>query len=238
MPQVSKQPIVGNARSEITQLVQLPVEYIKSINAIIIEPSPMLGRAMLQLLSLNERFCSVNLFSISSDIPKSIIMDSDLFILDVSNCPDIAFSFMSSVSKIKKSLILATDNNPSIRMAQKCFFYNTTGYIGKHVKLEEFEEALNNVCNGVRYISQAFVSNWVMEPKKKINNNNTPTQREMEILRLIVHEYSTIEIAQKLFIGKCTVESHRLNLLQKFGVKNTAGLVREAVLLYRSEIIQ
>ncbi|MCR9014596.1 helix-turn-helix transcriptional regulator [Aquiflexum sp. XJ19-11] len=55
------------------------------------------------------------------------------------------------------------------------------------------------------------------------------TKREKEILQLIVEEYTTQEIANKLFISFCTVETHRLHLIQKMGVRNTAGLVREAV---------
>ena len=56
------------------------------------------------------------------------------------------------------------------------------------------------------------------------------TPREKEVLNLIVGEYTTREIAKKLFISSCTAETHRLNLINKFGVKNTAGLVREAVI--------
>ncbi|WP_373396470.1 response regulator transcription factor [Algoriphagus halophilus] len=55
------------------------------------------------------------------------------------------------------------------------------------------------------------------------------TKREKQILQLIVEEYTTHEIANKLFISSCTVETHRLHLIQKMGVRNTAGLVREAI---------
>lgn len=56
----------------------------------------------------------------------------------------------------------------------------------------------------------------------------TLTKREQEILELIAYEYSTKEIAAKLFIGFQTVISHRKSLLKKLNVKNTAGLVRKA----------
>ena len=57
---------------------------------------------------------------------------------------------------------------------------------------------------------------------------NPISQREREVLDLIAYEYSTKEIAQKLFISQHTALSHRKNLLQKFGVRNTAGLIRKA----------
>ena len=55
------------------------------------------------------------------------------------------------------------------------------------------------------------------------------TKRELEILNLICNEFSSHEIADKLFISFHTVESHRANLMYKAGVKNTAGLVKWAV---------
>jgi DNA-binding NarL/FixJ family response regulator len=50
-----------------------------------------------------------------------------------------------------------------------------------------------------------------------------------EILQLIAEEFSGQEIADKLFISLHTTETPRLNLVQKLLVKNTVGLVREAI---------
>lgn len=55
------------------------------------------------------------------------------------------------------------------------------------------------------------------------------TKREIEVIKLITEELTTSEISEKLFISPRTVDSHRRNLLQKIGVKNTAGLVKFAL---------
>lgn len=55
------------------------------------------------------------------------------------------------------------------------------------------------------------------------------TPREKEVLELICREYSTAQIADKLFLSARTVDGHRNNLLQKTGAANTAGLVLFAV---------
>lgn len=52
------------------------------------------------------------------------------------------------------------------------------------------------------------------------------TLREREILYLIAYEHTAKEIAHKLYISAHTVISHRKNLYQKLGVKNTAGMIR------------
>ncbi len=55
------------------------------------------------------------------------------------------------------------------------------------------------------------------------------TRRELEILQLICDQYTTAEIAERLFISPRTVDGHRNNLLEKTGSKNTAGLVVYAI---------
>ena len=52
------------------------------------------------------------------------------------------------------------------------------------------------------------------------------TFREKEVLSLISLEYTSKEIASKLYISNHTALSHRKNIFEKLGVRNTAGLVR------------
>jgi DNA-binding NarL/FixJ family response regulator len=55
------------------------------------------------------------------------------------------------------------------------------------------------------------------------------TPREKEVLELVAQGHSTKQIADKLGIGTRTVESHRVNMLKKMKVNNTAELVRKAI---------
>jgi len=61
------------------------------------------------------------------------------------------------------------------------------------------------------------------------NYNSNYSDRELEILHLIVYEYSTREIADKLHIGFETVKTHRSSLMSKLNTKNVAGIVREGI---------
>lgn len=56
------------------------------------------------------------------------------------------------------------------------------------------------------------------------------TEREQEILNLISLGLESSEIAEKLFISKHTVKTHRKNLMKKIGVNNGAELMRYAIL--------
>lgn len=52
------------------------------------------------------------------------------------------------------------------------------------------------------------------------------TRRENEVLKLIMEEFTTSEISQKLCISINTVETHRASLLSKTGSKNVVGLIK------------
>lgn len=52
------------------------------------------------------------------------------------------------------------------------------------------------------------------------------SKRELEILELVAHEYSSREIAAQLYISTHTAISHRKKLMEKLNVKNSAGLIR------------
>lgn len=109
------------------------------------------------------------------------------------------------------------------------------GYILKNAGKEEMLNAIHTVANGNTYLSSQVSSKLIEhiinpEKTKKQNLGDIPiTDREIEVLRLIVEEYSNSEIAEKLFISVRTVDTHRRNLLEKLGVKNTAGLVKYAL---------
>jgi len=59
--------------------------------------------------------------------------------------------------------------------------------------------------------------------------NSLLSARETEVLQLICRQYANTEIAEKLFISVRTVEGHRNRILEKTGLRNTAGLVIFAI---------
>ena len=65
--------------------------------------------------------------------------------------------------------------------------------------------------------------------RSMFNNNEELSRREIEVLKLICDEYTSQEIADKLFISKRTVEGHRQKVIDKIGAKNTVGLVIYAI---------
>ena len=61
------------------------------------------------------------------------------------------------------------------------------------------------------------------------NESQELTTREREILKLISSGLTTNQIAEKLFISRKTVETHRSRIMNKVGVRKTSALVRYAL---------
>ncbi len=110
------------------------------------------------------------------------------------------------------------------------------GYILKNTGKDELIKAIETVHSGQTYFSKDVtqtIMNSLMKRRKKSAKTNAflpkVSRREKEILKLIIEEYTTPEIAEKLFISLKTVETHRSSLLAKLNARNSAGLVRIAI---------
>ncbi len=94
--------------------------------------------------------------------------------------------------------------------------------------------AIEQVYAGELYMESSLQKNYMrslLKLKDQAEKGPKLTQRELEILRLIMEEYSSAQIAEKLFISERTVENHRFSIMQKLDAKNTVGLVKMAIQL-------
>lgn len=117
------------------------------------------------------------------------------------------------------------------------FAEEASGYILKSVSSNELIFALRFIASGQKYVCSEIVSKMIatlLENKHfQIDTEKSEIEfssRELEILILIAEGYTNLEMAEKLFISKRTVEGHRQALIDKTNSKNTAALIRFAVL--------
>jgi len=105
------------------------------------------------------------------------------------------------------------------------------GYLLKNTSGAELISAIRAVANGDEFFSETIRKVLLSDSFGRGQQSFIPkiTRREKEVLLLITEEYTTKDIAEKLFISTATVETHRLHLLHKLGAKNTAGLVKIAI---------
>jgi two-component system, NarL family, nitrate/nitrite response regulator NarL len=127
-------------------------------------------------------------------------------------------------------LILSMYDNPTA--VKEAIFAEADGYILKNAGRGELLKALHKIVNGGTYFSQDIVPiiyNQYNKQKLQDEQLGQLTTREREILALIVKEFTSEEIAAKLFISKKTVDNHRTNILDKTNCKSTVGLVKFAI---------
>ncbi|RMA58847.1 response regulator transcription factor [Ulvibacter antarcticus] len=122
-------------------------------------------------------------------------------------------AFIRNMIDVGASAYLVKNSSPSkvIHTIKQVFFKGF--YYDKHVM-----DILNDANSSKNRVED-----------KSVFDQHFLTPRELEVLEYICKQYTTHEIAEKLFISPRTVEVHRKNLLEKTQVRNIAGLVIYAI---------
>lgn len=156
----------------------------------------------------------------------------DLILLDI-NLPDIdGITLCDTIRKSGNSIkIIGLTSSNEAGIISRFLRAGGNGYLLKNMDRNELLEAITKVRNGKIHLSDS-ASEKLLEQYTSINEvtNGTPvlTRREKEILELLDEGLSGPQIAKKLFISPYTVETHRKNLLQKFGAGTSQLLIRRA----------
>lgn len=103
----------------------------------------------------------------------------------------------------------------------------TNGFILKNSGKTQLLQALEKITNNENYYSDEIIPTIYSHIKKEKTNSLTP--HELEILKLIVQEFSREQIADKLNISVRTFDNHRIKILEKTGCSNTIALVKYAI---------
>ena len=132
--------------------------------------------------------------------------------------------------------VLMLSVSEDAEMIREAFLAGVWGYMMKRAGKVELKKAIESIKNGQRYFSESVVFELMRLglsdtiPKAEISQEMKQlSEREIDVIRLIVNGLSSKDIAEKLFISPKTVETHRYNILRKLGVKNTVGIIKYAL---------
>jgi DNA-binding NarL/FixJ family response regulator len=139
----------------------------------------------------------------------------------------------------EKATILALERNPNLKVICLSMFGDekyyslmveagAKGFLLKDSSIEEVFKAIDAVMAGEEYICEEVLK-ALSGAMRKNENTELLSEREIDVLLGICRGLSTQEIADKLFLSKRTVDTHRANILEKTGSKNTASLVVYAI---------
>lgn len=155
---------------------------------------------------------------------------ADLMLLDIELPEMDGIEFCKSLNEKFPALhVIALTMYSEFNMIKRMIEAGAQGYLLKNVGREELLTAIRRVQSGKTYFNTEIAE--VLVHGDRAENARASlfpslSGREKEIVRLIMAELTSPEIAEKLNISLNTVETHRRNIMHKLGTKNTAGIVR------------
>jgi DNA-binding NarL/FixJ family response regulator len=161
-------------------------------------------------------------------------LDPDVVIMDI-NMPEL--NGIDAARKIYKhcrgvkvlALSVHRDQNFVLEMLRA----GASGYLLKDCALDELVLAIRVVMEGKYYLSPAItgtvLEDFLHDRGELQSSLSLLTNREREVLQLIAEGKSTRDAAETLNISAKTVETHRLRLMNKLGLRNVADLTKFAL---------
>lgn len=198
------------------------------IKILVVDDHPMVLEGMQSMLA---QISFVELIGVAPNafeaIDKLKQYKTDIVLTDI-NMPEM--SGIELAEKIRKEFPLvkamAMSTFKERSYISQMIQHGAVGYLLKSASRDEIEEAILSVYEGRLYVS--FDINLSSGDKQEIKNTPVLSTREKEVLLLIADGLTNPQMAAKLFLSAHTVDSHRKNLLLKFGVNNTASLIKLA----------
>jgi DNA-binding NarL/FixJ family response regulator len=166
---------------------------------------------------------------LESTVPDVIIMDLKMPIMDGME----ATKMVRKKYPVVKVLVVSMyeDDKFIIHLMEN----GANGYLLKNAEPDEIRRSIYSVHENGYYfndlVNKALLKKLVLKNnlKPSFNQNIDLTEREQEVLKLICEEKTAAEIGKQIFLSPRSVEGIRQRLIEKIGVRNTAGLVMFAV---------
>jgi two-component system, NarL family, nitrate/nitrite response regulator NarL len=154
-------------------------------------------------------------------IHEIIQLEPEILLLDF-RMPD--YNGIQVLQEIQKKIItkvVLLSMSTETRYMKDAKIFGAKGFLLKNCGKRELYQCLDIVREGGQ-----FFPKFLTTEMRSISNL---TERELEVLKLIIEEKSTKEIALALEISELTVETHRKHIKTKTGAINLVGLVRYAI---------
>lgn len=208
----------------------------KKISIAIADDHPMVINGIQKMLSNYS-----NIILAQSYVNGSTLMEGlqnslpDVLLLDI-QMPDITGDKLIAqiLKRYPELKILILTNFDSSFYLKTMLQHGALGYLLKSTDQKKLIEAIETVYANEEFLEPSMkqqLDEKNQKHKRMAIQQPILSNREKEVIQLIADGYTTQEIAQQLHLGFTTIENYRFNVLSKFGVKNTAMLIKKAVQL-------
>lgn len=122
--------------------------------------------------------------------------------------------------------VLILSMYPEDRYAVRALKAGASGYLTKDSASEQLVSALRKIAAGGVHISDAAAASLLSATQPE---HGSLSDREFEVLRLLVEGLGPTDIGERLHLSVKTVSTHKARILEKLGLDSTADLVRYAM---------
>lgn len=204
------------------------------INVAITDDHPMVIQGMTMMFSSYKHVNLCAVYQSGAELLKGIAESQpDVLILDIQLSDKTGDELLPELLKRYPNLkVLVVTNFDSTMYAEKMLWQGAKGFLLKTADKAELVKAIEVIHAGGKYIEKSLAERMTgasVRNKKLYTGKSVLTDREKEILQLIVEGKTDQDIADQLFLGLNTIKFYRKGMLLKLDVSNTAGLVAKAL---------
>lgn len=125
--------------------------------------------------------------------------------------------------------VIALTSFQDDRMVEAAIHAGAIGYLYKDVSIDELAAAIRAAHAGKATLAPAAMQALVSATKRPTEAHYGLTEREQEVLALLVEGLNNPEIAARLFVSRSTVKTHVSNILSKLSVSSRMEAMRIAL---------
>lgn len=187
---------------------------------------------LLQIMATTDDITVVREASSSSEVlAQAQQRDFDVLVLDISLPGAGGLELIRQLSEERPDLpVLVLSMHNEGQIVQRALKSGAAGYVTKDSEPGVLLAGTRKVAAGGKFIDPALVDSVVFTPSDTTHHpKSLLSEREFEILQLIVTGMALGDIADRLHLSPKTVSTHKMRLMQKLGVNNNADLVRYAI---------
>jgi two-component system, NarL family, invasion response regulator UvrY len=157
---------------------------------------------------------------------------ADLVVLDIAMPGPSGLEALKSLRQAQPHLrVVMLSIYPEDQYAARVIKAGASGYVTKEAAPEELVKAIRRAMGGCHYVSPSYAERTTMN---LITDNGRPpherlSDREFEVVRLLVSGKLVSRIASELFLSVKTVSTHKQKALEKLGIQSVAELTRYAI---------
>ena len=153
--------------------------------------------------------------------------DYDVAVIDMSMPGLAGIDLIKRLKAEKPGLrLLVLSMHGEHQYAARALKAGASGYLNKDSAAEQLVGALRKIAGGGVHISEAAAATLL---RREGALHDGLSDREFEVLRLLVEGLGPTDIAERLHLSVKTVSTHKTHILQKLNVGSTAELVRYAL---------